>query len=76
MKPLQLIRHLETKHPNPEPSPESFQGEGVIFVLGLDILKFDKNSTDQYCSIIQFGGLSPQKNARGDETVPIAPHKV
>jgi len=28
MKPLQLIRHLETKHPNPEPSPESFQGGG------------------------------------------------
>jgi len=30
MKPSQLIRHSETKHPNPEPSPESFEGGECI----------------------------------------------
>ena len=43
---------------------------------GLDILKFDKNSTDLKCFIFQFaglgglfGGAKPTKDPRGDGTV-------
>ena len=51
-----------------ELSPESLQWGAYVCVGGLDILKFDKNSTDLKCFIFQFwglgvlfGGISPPK---------------
>jgi len=47
-----------------------------VCVGGLDILKFDKNSTDVKCFIFPFEGAwsfvwgaKPTKDPRGDETV-------
>ena len=46
------------------------------WVIGLDILKFDKNSTDLKCFIFQFaglgglfGGAKPTKDPHGDGNV-------
>ena len=50
-------------------------GELYVCVRGLDILKFDKNSTDLKCFIFQsaglgglFGGAKPTKDPCGDGT--------
>ena len=51
-------------------------GKLYVCVGGLDILKFDKNSTDLKCFIFQFeglgglfGGAKPTKDPLGDGTV-------
>ena len=57
-------------------SRKSSIGELYVCVGGLDILKFDKNSTYLKCFIFQFaglggllGGAKPTKDPRGDGTV-------
>ena len=65
----QTLHKLRRGITRPEPWPESFQEADFTFVQGLGILKFDKNTTDLLLSIIQFGGLGPQKShPRGDGT--------
>ena len=43
-----------------------------VYVGGLDILKFDKNSTDLKCFIFQFGGLGALFGRQSPPKTPVA----